>query len=150
MLLKMIKNTRKKKTEDAYAKLLRKQMVIGCIGGIALLVLLPILEMSAYQQGMLVGIVFALFIFAGSSYMTQKDPEKLHQAYVVAYDERNQLINNLTTTWTLVFLMILMSVLLLLDGFFGIVLPNRFLLIAFMYFCLISLVGMKALLNRFL
>ncbi|WP_438834868.1 hypothetical protein [Streptococcus pluranimalium] len=150
MLLKMIKNTRKKKTEDAYAKLLRKQMVIGCIGGIALLVLLPILGMSAYQQGMLVGIVFALFIFAGSSYMTQKDPKKLHQAYVVAYDERNQLINNLTTTWTLVFLMILMSVLLLLDGFFGIVLPNRFLLIAFMYFCLISLVGMKALLNRFL
>ncbi|MXQ49503.1 hypothetical protein GRB29_09015 [Streptococcus pneumoniae] len=150
MLLKMIKNTRKKKTEDAYAKLLRKQMVIGCIGGIALLVLLPILEMSAYQQGMLVGIVFALFIFAGSSYMTQKDSKKLHQAYVVAYDERNQLINNLTTTWTLVFLMILMSVLLLLDGFFGIVLPNRFLLIAFMYFCLISLVGMKTLLNRFL
>ncbi|MGT2833263.1 hypothetical protein [Streptococcus halotolerans] len=150
MLLQMIKNTGKKKTEEAYAKLLRKQTMLGFIGGLCLLVLLPILEMSAYQQGMLVGIAFVLFIIAGSSYATQKDPKKCHQAYINAYDERNMLINKLTTTWTLVFLIIVMSFLVLLDGFFGIGIPYRLLLISLIYFCIFCMIGMKTLLNRFL
>lgn len=150
MLMQMLKNTGKKKTEEAYARLLRKQMVFGFIGGICLLVLLPILEMSSYQQGMLVGLAFSLFIFAGSSYATQKDPQKCHQAYIKAYDERNLLINKLTTTWTLVFLVIVICLLVLLDGFFGIGIPYRLLLVSLIYFCLICVIGMKALFNRFL
>ncbi|ESV55227.1 hypothetical protein SAG0136_08435 [Streptococcus agalactiae LMG 14747] len=150
MLEKTLKTMGKKKTEEAYAKLLRKQTVFGFIGGICLLALLSILEMSDYQLGMMVGLAFGLFIFAGASYATQKDPKKLHQAYVSAYDERNQLIIRLTTTWTLVFLLMVMCLLILLDGFFGLMIPYRLLLAGLIYFCLICLIGMKALLNRFL
>lgn len=150
MLEKALKFMGKKKTEEAYAKLLRKQTVFGFIGGLCLLALLPILEMSDYQLGMMVGLAFGLFIFAGASYATQKDPKKLHQAYISAYDERNQLINKLTTTWTLVFLLTVMCLLVLLDGFFGLIIPYRLLLVGLIYFCLICLIGMKALLNRFL
>lgn len=150
MLEKALITMGKKKTEEDYAKQLQKQMVFGLIGGICLSVLLPILEMSAYQQGMLVGLVMALFTFAGSSYATQKSPKKLHQAYINAYDERNLHINKLTTTWTLVFLIIVMGFLVFLDSFFGIGIPYRLLLVSLIYFCLFCMIGIKALLNRFL
>ncbi|MEQ9764565.1 hypothetical protein [Streptococcus jiangjianxini] len=150
MLLQMIKNTGKKKTEEAYAKLLRKQTVLGFIGGLCLFLLLPILEMTSYQQGMLVGLAFGLFIFAWSSYITQKNPKKLHQAYIKAYDERNLLINKLTTTWTLTFLIMVMSLLVFLDGLFGIGISYRLLLVSLIYFSLFCMIGMKVLFNRFL
>lgn len=150
MALKGLIGMTQKKTLEEYRHC--KMMVSLSFLVVAILCLLSsfFIKANDFAAGLLLGGGVAGLVVAIYHLMLTRQPNRLKAAYIAAYDERNQLILQVTALSTLVLLFLENFVLLILYAFMGIILTYPIVLLVWLYSLLLGFVFLKLIFTRIL
>ncbi|KHD44824.1 hypothetical protein ACVRZD_05680 [Streptococcus hongkongensis] len=106
------------------------------------------LHLPSFGKGFLIGVALALFILIGRNYYLLSNEKKLKEAYLSAYDERNQQILLVASSFALSLQIVIVIIGLFLFVFWSIEWSMIIFLSIDLYVILISFLGTKLLLSK--
>ena len=149
-MLKMMVNTGKKKSKAAYKKFLLRVGLVSLILGPAFLILGLILKEDSFTKGLFAGMGGGCLINAFVYLSNVTNDRALNQAYIEAYDERNQYLTQRTTLYVLGLVLLEVIVLIFLKAVWSISFSYLILLVTLLYSILLGWVIIRSVLNQLL
>ena len=149
-MLKMMVNTGKKKSKAAYKKFLLRVGLVSLILGPAFLILGLILKEDSFTKGLFAGIGSSCLVNALVYLSKATNDKSLNQAYIEAYDERNQYLTQRATLYVLGLLLFEVIALIFLKALWSISFPYLILLVGLLYSILLGWVIIRSVLNQLL
>lgn len=149
-MLKMMVNTGKKKSKAAYKKFLLRVGLVSLILGPAFLILGLILKEDSFTKGLFAGMGGGCLINAFVYLSKVTNDRVLNQAYIEAYDERNQYLTQRTTLYVLGLVLLEVIVLIFLKAVWSISFSYLILPVTLLYSILLGWVIIRSVLNQLL
>lgn len=148
MLKGLVNGLTGKKSHEEYKKSIQIWSVFLFFIASLTLIINWKLHLPSFGKGFLIGVALALFVLIGRNYYLLSNEKKLKEAYLSAYDERNQQILLVASAFTLSLQAIIVSIGLILFAFWSIEWLIVGFLIIDLYVLLISFIGSKIILDK--
>lgn len=150
MLLKALQSCQQKKTLEEYRSYLMKVSYVILMLSILGIILSFVIRANDFASGLLLGSGSSGLIVAIYYWIVCHQPKRLKNAYIAAYDERNQFILRMTAVSMLVMMFLINFVLIILYAFFSVELSYITLLLIWLYSLSLGFLILRGILSKIL